>query len=445
MPLKFKKPLVLGKKYEFNSDLFTLVGSPSVTSDGIASGFNMNNNIIVEDISPYENELHFEAKYVWNGNIPAKSVYLLSFHDQTKDNFFAVYQTSKNGALNAYSKYNGRDSSYFGDVTIQLNIPVYITMIATPTSKRLVLKQNNNILADKTLSANMSQSITNLTLGFLYGTATVQGAIDLNSLKIYVDGNLVYQPCLKIPYTQSKTGSKIVDVAYRSRVQDMYEQVGYAPYYTIDKENENFTLPMGELYGFIGNCVTRYGTEIIEGFQIFTHGQNDYTSDSASAVEFRQPNAQTFGQNTYHNIQFSDAAARGVAMIGSVQTISNNGGVRLLGWNNSTNAWQDVFVSTVEKPARYVVEAYQNGTSGYRLWSDNWCEQWNSSMSDLTLDTTITFFKPYRDTNYFLSGVGFLINNQGRQVVQKTTTGFTTSSVVNSCSTNWWKAEGYIA
>lgn len=30
----------------------------------------------------------------------------------------------------------------------------------------------------------------------------------------------------------------------------MYEQYGYAPYYTIDEENQDFTLPMGELYGF---------------------------------------------------------------------------------------------------------------------------------------------------------------------------------------------------
>lgn len=74
---------------------------------------------------------------------------------------------------------------------------------------------------------------------------------DLNENKVYVEDSLVYQPCLKIPYTLSKTGSKIVDVAYRDRVQDLYEQEGTALYYTIDEQNQNFTLPMGEVYGMI--------------------------------------------------------------------------------------------------------------------------------------------------------------------------------------------------
>lgn len=71
----------------------------------------------------------------------------------------------------------------------------------------------------------------------------------LNNFEIWGDGNLVYQPCLKIPYTLSKTGSKVVDYAYRDRVSDMYSQFGYAPYYTLS--DSDFTLPQGELYGNI--------------------------------------------------------------------------------------------------------------------------------------------------------------------------------------------------
>ena len=101
---------------------------------------------------------------------------------------------------------------------------------------------------------NLSDNITGIVLGnnHTFGDRFWGGSINLNSFKIYVDGNLVYQPCLKIPYTQSKTGSKIVDVAYRDRVIDLYEQEGKAGYYTIDEPNKNFTLPMGEIYGMIG-------------------------------------------------------------------------------------------------------------------------------------------------------------------------------------------------
>ena len=90
---------------------------------------------------------------------------------------------------------------------------------------------------------------SDLKLGYNY----LSGNLDLNAFKIYINGDLVYQPCLKIPYTESKTGSKIVDVAYRDRVQSVYEQYGQAEYYTIDETTQNFTLPMGEIYGMISN------------------------------------------------------------------------------------------------------------------------------------------------------------------------------------------------
>ena len=50
------------------------------------------------------------------------------------------------------------------------------------------------------------------------------GNINLNTVKTYINGNLVYQPCLKIPYTESKSGVRVVDAAYRDRVMDMYNQ-----------------------------------------------------------------------------------------------------------------------------------------------------------------------------------------------------------------------------
>lgn len=101
---------------------------------------------------------------------------------------------------------------------------------------------------------------------------------DLNTYKFYIEDELVWQPCLKIPYTESKTGSKIVDAAYRDRVQDMYEQFGYAPYYTIDEENQNFTLPMGEIYGMI----ERKNNELNNPFSLFDYKYTDAPIYNAS-------------------------------------------------------------------------------------------------------------------------------------------------------------------
>lgn len=79
-----------------------------------------------------------------------------------------------------------------------------------------------------------------------------RGSIDLKQFSIVSDGVEVFNgnktgidqitSTLEIPYTLSKTGSKIVDAVYRDRVQDMYEQFGYTHYYTIGDEPEKYNV-----------------------------------------------------------------------------------------------------------------------------------------------------------------------------------------------------------
>lgn len=79
------------------------------------------------------------------------------------------------------------------------------------------------------------------------------GTVDLNTIHVYIDGNLVYQPCLKIPYTKAKTGSKIVNAVYKLRVEDCYNQYGTGNYYLFSSATEQFALPMPDIYGLIEN------------------------------------------------------------------------------------------------------------------------------------------------------------------------------------------------
>lgn len=48
-----------------------------------------------------------------------------------------------------------------------------------------------------------------------------------------------------------------------------------------------------------------------------------------------------------------------------------------------------------------VVETYVNGTSWYRVWSDKWCEQGGGN---ITSSGNVNFLKPFKDTNYCLTG-----------------------------------------
>lgn len=92
-----------------------------------------------------------------------------------------------------------------------------------------------------------------------------------------------------------------------------------------------------------------------------------------------------------------------------------------------------------------LVESYQNGKSGYRVYSDGYCEQWDDNTGVSV--QSITFLKPYKDTNYtVLASSGypddlpiynsFLPHN-------KTTTGFTINWN-DTVRTNMWRAFGYI-
>jgi len=94
----------------------------------------------------------------------------------------------------------------------------------------------------------------------------------------------------------------------------------------------------------------------------------------------------------------------------------------------------------------YVVESQVNSDgSWYRKYKSGWLEQGNSSPTgdqNFTLNKTITFPKPFADNTYTLVGPGFFISNAGAQTITRTTTGFTTSSVVNATGCVYWYACG---
>ena len=121
------------------------------------------------------------------------------------------------------------------------------------------------------------------------------GSIDLNNIEVYADGDLVYQPCLLIPYSESKTGSKVVDVYARPRVQSMYEQFGYAPYYTIDEANQNFTLYMGSIYGM---KVDKTSPHIIESYVNGTSSYELYSPNLAGKKLLVQRGLVTMSDNS---------------------------------------------------------------------------------------------------------------------------------------------------
>ncbi len=253
-------------------DNYTVVGTPTISADGIL------------DKSVYETQEAALGNYLshYIGDIPTTSTIRVECKFTVKKlqgetggagGLYGLRNESSSHGINVpilesnntiLSVYGGVSS--VGFYTLNIGTTYYLETIDTFTQKTVnIYDANDNLLKtgtyDKTIQD--SESWENVTFYISQSSATQQGnnscSFDLNELKVWIDGNLVYQPCLKIPYTyagngkgyNASTGSKIVQSIYRDRVSDVYEQFGYAPYYTLS--DTDFTLPQGELYGMIEN------------------------------------------------------------------------------------------------------------------------------------------------------------------------------------------------
>ena len=287
-------------------DNYEVVGSPVISDDGIASGFSglsgylptdyisipnieismsSDFNIVLDNIKFFSVE---KAQRLWSAN---DKVYMFYNPILTK------WQFNCNGVHTILYK------------TAKLDIPYKIECIKRGSTIQIKVfdYETQQTYSSVPTTVTDTTNITNFILGG--GWDVFLGSIDLNSFKIYVDGNLVYQPCLKIPYNVSKTGSKIVPAYARERVIDLYEQEGHAGYYTIDEEKKNFTLPMGEIFGLIGQrslrSVTRDGASYCEIYSDKTIEQGGSCTANVE-VTFQQPFAD---RNYVLSVPYSNKTA----------------------------------------------------------------------------------------------------------------------------------------
>ena len=359
-------------------DNYTVVGSPNITEDGVASGFRTSNYLTIpKEIinSLIGHKWRIDYKFITKPNADATSHrYLLGTKYDTNttnpitlglfnQNYYWFAKLLLSDGSRTASFYNALNNTNFGSMIgyLEFDGNNYINAVLqeTDTSWKITRVASNLSIAEATEDLKIGYGLTS-------------GSIDLNAFKIYIDGNLVYQPCLKIPYTQSKTGSKIVDVAYRDRVIDLYEQEGQAGYYTIDEPNKNFTLPMGEIYGMI-----------------------EQKADKLTVKE-----------------------------------------------SLATKA--DVTTPSIQAP--YIKDTYVNGTSGYIIWSNGYCEQWGRCGKQ-----TVSLLKTFRDTNYTLlltAGDGTGSSTDWANPI--TTGAIKTNSFITASPSGYvnpnvhWKASGYI-
>lgn len=245
-------------------DDYTMVGTPTITNDGIASGFSSSNYLT--------KVLNFYSAISWKIQIPYKTSNDFSVMqriiDRASGNNYVGFYINTNKKCGGFVQVSSTNLSFTATTSnsVENNTDYLLTVSYKEDTYEIkfVKMSDNSVIYEATATSNLAWGNEDTAHRIGTGADTSYycfGSIDLNSFKIYVDGNLVYQPCLKIPYTagSNQYGGKYVDVAYRNRVQDAYEQGLANDYFTIDEENQNFTLPMGEIYGMIGDKVSKKG------------------------------------------------------------------------------------------------------------------------------------------------------------------------------------------
>lgn len=232
------------------ADNFEVVGSPDISDDGAltsapAGNYIKSSTVNLAGANTWDIEMAIKPKVSTLSNSCA-----LAVNSDAK----LVFALSTNLKLSAFYNIGGSNTSFSSSVGLTANTWNKIKLSYNGSAVKMFLL-SNNIWEQIGSNTSVNTTFNNfIAIGAGQGSLQIQNdevEIDLNSYKVHINGNLVYQPCLKIPYTLSKTGSKIVDAAYYDRVVDVYEQYGSAYYYTLDRQNGLSSLPFGDIYGLM--------------------------------------------------------------------------------------------------------------------------------------------------------------------------------------------------
>lgn len=233
-------------------DDYTVVGTPTISADGVASGFVSQTNYITGSFAPVSAKNKVELwGAITNNSADTNGSVICATNGNLR-----IAKTSANvigirGLLGGLVVNSPNLSLQDGDFVIA-------HAIATTTEATLQTWVNGVKQPDVTVSGDFSAIATSydsLYIGGQYSNGNYSPAsdIDMNYCKVLIDTNLVYQPCLKIPYAKGSEqyGGKYVNAQYLPRVKDAYKQGLANDYFTLDEVNGTYTLPMGNLYGMI--------------------------------------------------------------------------------------------------------------------------------------------------------------------------------------------------
>lgn len=271
-----------------------------------------------------------------------------------------------------------------------------------------------------------------------------------------------------ITYKLTQKGYKICAANQVTSLTTLYNNTGIAWYYVLDTANKQFKLPRTK-YDFVGlrDNVGSYVPESLPNIQGSVYlGTTTTSGTGAMSVDKVAGHGSTSGTSTDkvhfnasdYNPTYQDNApvqqrATQMYLYFYVGEFTQTAIEQTAGLNAELfNGKADVDTPSIQAP--YLKTTYVNGTSWYRIWSDGYCEQGGYSDIDANNLRTITFLKPYKDTNYVVtlgdSNIGITnTNSRIAKIASITTTNMVLTGVFSNVIGNdfkfYWQTSGYVA
>lgn len=453
----------------FNQNAFEVVGSPTITNDGIASGFSGSNYLKTPSI-----------------NFSTASNWLVEFEFTTP---------SSSSSLNYNRNIFGREK--YLRVALKTNLTITLLMMGA-----------NIAWADhpssKTLSLNTKYYGKAYFTGSSYKLDLSEDGINYSNYITYDNSNKIYSTYLNIGYSESGgdnyswagsidlkqfsvtvNGQKIFSGTILSSVNSIVKlsTEDYTDYdFVLNTADETFRLPL--LDGSEDLPSDRYDNlELLASGNPYTAPANGYFELGKSSTASGQYLSLFVSATQLQQALVSSASGQNIASFlpvkkGTEVTINYSLG-------GTTNRFRFIYAQgngslyyyvgeTVQNAnlidagrigeqlankigrtecKAYITETYVNGTSWYRVYSDGWCEQGGATANKVDSPITVTLLKAYINNLY---SVQITINGTASspnsntfpyQALGKTASSFIVANYNSGSGANnyyQWEACGYI-
>ena len=451
----------------YNSSAFTVVGSPTITNDGIASGFS-NSNYITANINTLNaTSVRIKHKFKVTTTSGSGTIWCTGkFSGVLLQDGCIFTKLSSNGTSNNISSIGK-----IGSLKVNANTDYWIVYDWDGATHKIGLSTDDENYTYYTLGTGTTPIYINGTVYFGKGgtqaTTTdniLNGSLYQNEFSVVINGVDVLNGSTPANYFTDET-----------TWQASISQYGVCGKFVYDSTNNTVRLP--KVTGIIEGTtdLTALGDLVQAGLPNITGEWTPYVGGDNSGQAWDAKNVSisgAFGRTattsakttTNTSSKYSSAgvtfdASRSSSIYGNSTTVQPQTIKVLYYIVIATSTKTDIQVDIDEiatdlnnkvdrgdlQEVQCVVETYQNGTSWYRIYSDGWCEQGGTITNSGTSNPAINLIKTYASTNYTVN-ISFQGGGYREQAPSVNITSSSSFTIFHNANANsfFWQANGYI-